>query len=186
MFMWAFMAQAANPIRINILDPSVKEVYLVCPDRTVSTKVVNRVASFDENVSNCRIEVRKEIGSLPSPGAFTCATDGSGCQEEGTVHRPTQDAPGRVNIVLTDNSADMFELKCGDSRSRAQVRENVATFDNVTSSGCTLFFKGMAPAKYDGIRTGTYKCSAINAVGKCIQTSKPAPAPEPEATEPTP
>ena len=178
MFMWAFMAQAASPIRISIPDSSVKEVYLVCPDRTVSAKVVGRVASFDENVSNCRIEIRKEIGILVAPGGYTCATDGSGCQEEGTVHRATQDAPGKVNLILIDNSADMMELKCGtDFRLRSAVTENVASFDNVPTVGCTVFFKGMAPAKFDGIKPGTYKCSAINAVGKCVLVSKPAAAP---------
>ena len=164
--LWLSLAHGFSPVQISVEDRNVTEVVLKCPDRTVTSRVVNGIASFSENVSNCAVEFKVNVGRITDPGAYTCGV-ATGCTSKGVNHRAVDDAEGRVNIILTDQSANLFELKCGSWRERSYVTENVAVFENVPSDGCTLHFKGGTPTKADGIGPGTYKCSAIGGVGSC-------------------
>lgn len=166
--LWMTVANAFSPVQISVEDPNVTEVVLTCPDRTAKARVVNGIASFTEDVSNCKVEFKVDAGRIEGPGAYTCRS-GSGCVSKGVNHRSVSDAPDRINVVVTDNSANLFEIKClGDYRARATVTENAAVFDGVTGSSCTLFFKGGTPTKFDGIEPGhTYLCSAIGGIGTC-------------------
>lgn len=163
---WMTLAHGFSPVQISVPDRNVTEVVLKCPDRMITARVSNGLASFNEDVSNCAVEFKVDVGRITDPGAYTCSAS-SGCIGKGVNHRPVSDAEGRVNIILTDASASLFELKCGSWRERAYVTENVAVFDNVPSDGCTLHFKGGTPTKADGIGPGTYTCSAIGGIGAC-------------------
>ena len=166
--LWMTIAHAFSPVQISVSDPNVTEVVLTCPDRTVRTRVVDGLAAFDQDVSKCKVEFVVSAGRIEGPGAYTCAA-GTGCSSKGVNHRPVSDSPDRINIVVTDNSANLFELKCGsDFRARAPVTDNAATFDGVTGSSCTLHFKGGPPTKFDNLDPGnTYFCSAIGGIGTC-------------------
>lgn len=164
--LWLSLAHGFSPVQISVEDRNVTEVVLTCPDRTIRARVVNGIASFSENVSNCEVEFKVEVGRIADAGAYTCGAN-TGCTAKGVNHRPVSDAEGRVNIILSDQSANMFELKCGAWRERSYVTENVAVFENVPGEGCTLHFKGGTPTKADNIGPGTYMCSAIGGIGSC-------------------
>ena len=115
------------PIEIHVTDPTVKEVRLVCPNRELTSRVTNGVAKFQTHLSNCSVEYTIKAGFISEPGVFTCA-DGR-CEKQGTVHREVSNSPGRVSIIITDNSATLLELTCSDHyRSRANVVTNTAVF----------------------------------------------------------
>ncbi|MCA9569219.1 MAG: hypothetical protein KC656_15325, partial [Myxococcales bacterium] len=79
------------------------------------------------------------------------------------------DAPGRVTIVLTDNSTQLLELSCPSGyRERAPVLTNTAVFEGVPGfEDCDLWWKNAAPGKGRKIRPGTWYCQNNKGTGVC-------------------
>lgn len=161
----------AAPLEIKVTDPAVIAVVLECGSVTHKSLVRLGVASFGEAPkSACEVTFVRKSGVVGGPGKWTCGLDD--CVQEDIHFREVTNAPGRANIIVSaavDPSAQL-EVTCPNGyRERASIIENVATFDGLPSEACVLHFKGGTPARYNGLRSGTYQCSLTGTTAVCTQ-----------------
>jgi hypothetical protein len=75
-----------------------------------------------------------------------------------------------MNVVLTGDllGTVSMEVTCPSGfRSRAEISENTSVFDGLPAEDCTLFFKGGPPARYPGVRAGTWYCHLSGGSAVC-------------------
>lgn len=160
----AALATAGAPLTVEV-DSKAIAVELVCGSNTLRANTVNGVATFDTAPANCEVHTIYPIGSIPGPGIYKC--DAGNCILQDVPHRATSDAAGRINVIVQGYTGWM-ELTCADGyRERADIVENVATFENVKGSDCILHFKGSTPAQYRPMTTGTWRCALTGTTAVC-------------------
>lgn len=167
-WLWGVGAWAST-IDVTVMDPQVVELVLECSNGQYRSPVKNGVASFSHVPNNCQVFAIRRSGVIGETGKWTC--DLSSCTQEEVLHREVSDAPGRVNIIVNTAlpKGASFELTCpGNYRLRTEIVTNTAVFEGVPDgSECSLFFKGTAPARYNGIGPGTWTCGIIGSTAVC-------------------
>ncbi len=159
---------SAQSLQIEVADPSVSTVLLACDDGERRADVVDGIAAFMRAPQGCRVHLLQEVGHIDAPGRWRC-TD-TRCALVDVDHRPVSDADGRINVIAnTDLPASAsFELSCaGGHRQRQRIAQNVAVFDDVPASDCTLLLKGGVPAKFQPMTWGTYTCGLSGSAMIC-------------------
>lgn len=162
-------AHAADPLRIRIEDPAVREVHLDCAGKKLRAPVRDGWATFQESIDRCSVALLSTSGELDGPGEYLCGV--GGCARGDVQHRRVEAAPDRVTVVITDDSASMLELRCPSGyRERANVETNTAVFDKVPDENCELFWKGTnALAKAIKLRPGLWYCQENSGTGICAK-----------------
>jgi len=159
------------PLELKIKDVKVIAVVLECGDTTKKAVVKAGVAAFpDVPDGSCTVDFIRRSGVINEAGVWLCDLDG--CKQEDVHHLPVEDAPGRMNIIVTSElpPGASLEITCASGwRERVSITENTGIFDNVPNEDCTLQFKGGVPARYHHITQGTFYCSLTGTTAVCTQ-----------------
>lgn len=170
MWLWAVTAFAAT-IDVQVTDPKVLQVFLVCADGVISSPVKNGVASFDRMPQGCQVQMMRQSGTIDKPGRWSCNLDA--CKQEEVLHAPVTNAPGRLNLILTTElpKGATLELTCpGGYRQRVEIAQNTAVFDGLPAGeDCDLYFKASVPTRFRPIREGTWSCGISGSTAICIK-----------------
>jgi len=160
-------ASAADPVQIDITDPSARKVVLDCEGKIIEAPVRNGKVSFTQANGKCEVMLLSRVGVLDGPAQYTCGQDG--CVQRDVIHKDIVEADNRITVVITDSSTTLLELICPSGyRQRSRVETNTAVFDNVPTEDCNLLWKGGSiPAKARKLRTGTWYCQATSGTGVC-------------------
>lgn len=167
--LFALDAHASAPLELTVTDPNVIAVVLECGGETKKAVVKAGKASFLElPKSGCEVHFIRRSGYIGAPGQWTCGLEG--CSQQSIHHLQVDNEPGRVNVILTQATAPSaaLEITCPSGyRNRVPVRENTAVFEDVPQEECILHFKGGVPARYTGMRWGTWHCALTGTTAVC-------------------
>lgn len=161
-------AFAGAPLQITV-PADATHVTLKCATRTLEGTPVKGLVTFAEAPANCAVNVTYKLGTVSGAGIYSCTADG-GCVLDDVPHAPISDAAGRVNVVFSGvYDTKWFEMSCnsGEYRQRMDIVDNTATFNDVPSGECTLFFKGGTPAQYRGVTAASWRCSLTGTTAVC-------------------
>ncbi len=156
----------AEPLVLNV-PTDVGEVIVDCGGATKNRyPVMNGHATISPALRNdCKIIFAKKVAVLSGGGAYNCTMNG--CTKASAPKIDTK--PGEVAVRLDASSrATAMEITCdGGYRQRTVVADGGSTFQGVPDGGCTLNFKGGAPAKFRPITPGAWDCHFEGTVAVC-------------------
>ncbi|MEZ4238398.1 MAG: hypothetical protein R3F59_20050 [Myxococcota bacterium] len=169
---WLVAPAHAATIELRVPDPKVREVILECEDGVYRAEPKGGMVTFEHLPHACNVVFVRATGTIDSTGKWTCAIP-DGCTRTEVEHQRTEDAPNRVNVLISNDVAPgtTLEVTCsGGFRVRQPVVKNTAVFDGIPNQECTLYIKGATVwAKYSPLTPGTWTCTLSGGTAICHQ-----------------
>ena len=174
--LWTVLAQIAlaAPLTVKVAEPRAVVVVLDCGGVKTQAPVVKGVAEFAAvPTGSCSVHLVQSLGTIDDAGDWSCVP--GACTQEALDYIATSDAPGTVNVLLTDAPPHhQLELACVDgSRAREEIVNHTVVFRSVPDTDCTLVYKGGPPVQFSPMRWGTWRCQVDGSQAICTQQSRP-------------
>jgi hypothetical protein len=174
--LWTLLAPLAvgAPLPVKVTEPRAVVVVLDCGGVKTQAPVVKGVAEFATVPTGaCTAHLVQALGTIDDAGAWNCVP--GTCSQQDLSYLTTSDAPGTVNVLLTDDPPhQQLEIACVDgTRIRGDITNHTVVFQSVPDTDCTLLYKGGPPVQFSPIRWGTWRCQVDGSQAICTQQSRP-------------